>query len=100
VLAFFVRLLGVEGGLAGDDRHADEVDEVACDHDAPAVAARPLAAVMREKRHEISVDRRRTPHDVVAAIVQVAAQVDIGEHEQALGDRRRRQERPHLPVLP
>ena len=40
------------------DGHADEIDEVARDDDAPAASARLLAAVVLEEQDQVAVDRR------------------------------------------
>ena len=52
------------------DRHADEVDEVAGDDDAPAVGRRLLRAVVREQAHEIAIDGSGPPRLVARRVLQ------------------------------
>jgi hypothetical protein len=77
-------LLGarLRGELGRDgDRHPDEVDEVSGDDDAPALAARLFLPLMRKKSNEIAVDRRGSARGIRRAIVEIAPEVHIGEHE-------------------
>jgi hypothetical protein len=80
---FVVRRCG-QLGWDGDG-HADEVDEVPGDDDAPPVPRGFLAAIVLEEEHQIPVDRRRTVRDVGCAVVQVAPEMYIGEDKKTLG---------------
>ena len=65
------------------DRHADEVDEVSGDHDPPAMrAGRLVGAIVRQHPREIPVDRGRAG-DVRSRVVEVTAEMHVGEDEDA-----------------
>ena len=85
VLALLLARLGIELAVAGEDGHPDEVDEVARDDEAPALARRRRARVVREQARR---DRRRPGRDrrpaVARQVVEVVAQVNVREDEQAL----------------
>ena len=66
------------------DRHADEIDEVARDDDAPAIGVFRRLAVVVEEVNEVSIDARRTARVRDGPVVQVAPEVHVGEDEQAL----------------
>jgi hypothetical protein len=91
MVALFLRQPRVERlRIRRRDRHADEVDEVAGDDDAPSICGHRLGSVVTEQRDQIAIDRDRTARALLRAFLQVTAEVDVGEDQQALGGRRRR----------
>lgn len=65
------------------DHHPRHVDEVARDDDLPAPGGRRLGAVMGDETDQVSVDAR-APALHRAGVVEIAAEVDVGEDQQAL----------------
>ena len=91
VLAFLVACLGVELAAARQNRHSDEIDEVARDDQAPALSRGRRPPVMREQAREVGVDELRAASAIPGQIVQVVAEMNVRQDKQALVERWRDQ---------
>ena len=84
-------LFGVRRALevvgAREDRHADEVDEVARDDEPPAVARRWCPLVVAEEVREVRVDALRSARPIAREVVQVVAEMNVRKDEQAFVER-------------
>ncbi|HLK39735.1 MAG TPA: hypothetical protein VKU41_23425 [Polyangiaceae bacterium] len=77
MLALLVATLGRQLNPLGAYRHPDEVDEVACNDEAPAGARRRDRPIVSDQLDEILVDAARTGNRM-AEVVQVAPEVHVG----------------------